>query len=67
MAEAFEGFSTDFFAFFRELKAHNERTWFEANKHRFRDSVQGPMSSFIAAMGPHLRRISKHFNADPRP
>src|SRR5580765_6418113 len=24
-----------FFAFFRELKSHNDRTWFEADKSRF--------------------------------
>jgi len=63
----FAGFPKDFFAFFRELKSHNDRTWFEANKSRFRESVQAPMSQFIAAMAPHLRRISKHFTADPRP
>lgn len=64
---AFEGFPKDFFAFFRELKAHNERPWFEANKQRFRDSVQAPMTEFIAQMAPRLRKISKHFTADPRP
>lgn len=67
MAERFDGFPKDFFAFFRELKAHNDRAWFEANKPRFRDSVQAPMSQFIAAMAPHLRRVSKHFVADARP
>jgi len=64
---AFDGFPRDFFAFFRELKTHNERPWFEANKQRFRDSVQAPMSQFIAEMAPRLRKISKHFTADPRP
>ncbi|HSC20021.1 MAG TPA: DUF2461 domain-containing protein [Rhizomicrobium sp.] len=67
MGERFEGFPKDFFAFFRELKSHNDRAWFEANKQRFRKSVQVPMSAFIAAMSPHLRRVSKHFTADPRP
>ncbi len=64
---AFDGFPKDFFAFFRELKAHNERPWFEANKQRFRDSVQAPMSAFIAAMAPRLKKVSKNFVADPRP
>src|SRR5579872_215577 len=64
---AFDGFPKDFFAFFRELKANNERPWFEANKQRFRDSVQAPMAEFIAAMAPRLRKISKNFVADPRP
>jgi len=63
----FSGFPKDFFAFFRELKAHNERAWFEANKVRFRDSVQAPMGVFIAEMAPRLAKISRHFMADPRP
>lgn len=67
MAETFSGFPKDFFAFFKELKAHNERAWFEANKQRYRDSVQAPMSAFIAAMEPRLKKISRHFVADPKP
>ncbi|HXC54585.1 MAG TPA: DUF2461 domain-containing protein [Rhizomicrobium sp.] len=67
MAETFQGFPKDFFAFFRELKASNNRPWFEANKPRFKDSVQAPMSDFIAAMQPRLAKISKNFVADPRP
>jgi uncharacterized protein (TIGR02453 family) len=67
MTEAFSGFPKDFFAFFHALKANNDRAWFEANKPRFKQSVQGPMSEFIAAMAPHLARTSKQFVADPRP
>src|SRR3954453_20816279 len=66
MAE-FEGFGKAFFAFFRELAANNERAWFEANKPRFREDVQGGMSDFIAAMAPYLSKLSKDFVADPRP
>jgi len=67
MAEGFTGFPKDFFQFFKELKQNNERPWFEANKQRFKDSVQAPMSEFIAAMAPRLRKVSKNFTADPRP
>src|SRR3954466_10169624 len=63
----FAGFKKGFLAFFRELKANNDRAWFEANKPRFRDDVQGPMSDFIAAMAPHLTKITRQFVADPRP
>lgn len=66
MAE-FKGFPKDFFAFFKELKANNERPWFEANKERYKASVVSPMSDFIEAMAPRLAKISKHFVADPRP
>src|ERR1700730_2397407 len=64
---AFTGFPKDFFAFFKELKAHNERPWFNDDQQRFRDNVQAPMSDFIEAMRPRLARISKNFVADPRP
>jgi uncharacterized protein (TIGR02453 family) len=64
---AFTGFPKDFFAFFKELKAHNERPWFEDNKQRFRDSVQAPMSAFIEEMRPRLAKVSKNFVADPKP
>lgn len=67
MASGFDGFPKDFFVFFRELKANNERPWFEANKQRFKDSVQAPMSAFIGAMAPRLAKITKNFVADPRP
>jgi len=67
MPETFAGFPKDFFVFLRELKTHNERPWFEANKQRYRDSVQAPMSAFIAAMAPRLSKVSKSFVADPRP
>lgn len=67
MADTFAGFPKDFFVFFKELKAHNERAWFEDNKPRFRESVQAPMSDFIAAMAPHVKKISKYFTCDPRP
>jgi uncharacterized protein (TIGR02453 family) len=66
MTATFQGFPKDFFLFFKELKAHNERPWFEENKQRFRDSVQAPMSAFIETMGPRLARVSKNFRADPR-
>jgi uncharacterized protein (TIGR02453 family) len=67
MADTFPGMPKDFFAFFRELKTHNDRAWFEDNKQRYRDSVQAPMSAFVGAMAPHLRKISKNFVCDPRP
>jgi uncharacterized protein (TIGR02453 family) len=67
MSEPFEGLPKDFFAFFRELKAHNERPWFEENKQRFKDNVQAPLSTFITALAPKLAKVSKNFTADPRP
>ena len=54
------------FDFLRELKANNERPWFEENKARYRAEVQGPMLDFIQAFAEPLAEISPHFRADPR-
>ena len=63
MASAFEGLPKDYFDFFKELKANNNREWFEDNKQRLRQSVQEPLSIFVEAMGPRLKKVSKHFVA----
>ena len=57
----------ELFRFLAELSLHNERTWFEANRARYRAVVQEPLLRFIADFAPELARISPHFVADPRP
>ena len=66
MPEAFKGLPKDYFDFFKELKANNNRDWFNDNKPRFRESVQEPLAAFVEAMAPRLKKISKHIVADPR-
>ena len=63
----FKGLPKNFFTFFKELKANNERAWFEENKQRYKDVVVAPLSDFISAMAPRLANVSKHMVADPRP
>jgi len=67
MAEEFEGFSPDLFAFLKDLKRNNHRDWFEANKDRYKRSVVEPMSAFISAMDARLAKVSDCFIADARP
>ena len=62
----FSGLPKDYFDFFKELAANNNREWFEDNKPRFRENVQEPLAAFVEDMAPRLKRISKHFVADPR-
>lgn len=64
---AFEGFSKDFFKFLRDLKKNNERAWFEANRERYRNHVQAPLSAFITDLAPLLAKTSPNFTCDPRP
>jgi uncharacterized protein (TIGR02453 family) len=60
-------FSPAMFKFLAQLGAHNERPWFEANKDRYLHDVRDPMLRFIADLGPQLAKISKQFEANPKP
>jgi len=55
------------FTFLRELRAHNDREWFNANKQRYLDTVRDPALEFIRGFESHLKKISPHFRADARP
>jgi uncharacterized protein (TIGR02453 family) len=55
------------FSFLSELAANNSREWFERNKARYQNDVKDPALRFITDFGPHLKKVSSHFRADPRP
>ena len=55
------------FTFLRELREHNDREWFQANKSRYIDDVQEPALEFIRSFGKELRKISPHFRAEAKP
>ena len=60
-------FEIELFDFLRDLRRHNRRDWFQANKERYEEEVKHPSLRFISDFGPHLRKISANFMADPRP
>ncbi len=60
-------FSPELFRFLRDLKSHNEKAWFEANKDRYQAEVREPLLHFIADFSAHLQKISPQYLADPRP
>jgi uncharacterized protein (TIGR02453 family) len=66
MSQDFQ-FEPSLFKYLRDLKKHNERVWFKANKARYEDELRGPMLRFIEEFAPHLEKISEHFLADARP
>lgn len=63
---AFAGFGPELLSFLLELRQHNDRAWFEANKDRYERHVRGPALDFIEAMGPRLGAISPSLVADAR-
>jgi uncharacterized protein (TIGR02453 family) len=66
-ARSTASFSPALFTFLRDLKKHNDRDWFKANKARYDTAVVEPALAFIEDFEPHLHAISPHFVADPRP
>ena len=60
-------FSPELFKFFRELKKHNDRDWFQKNKWRYEQFVRDPFLRFIEDFRPRLQAISPHFIANPKP
>ena len=60
-------FTPKLFQFLRDLRANNDRAWFQANKERYEADVKEPMLQFIADFNNKLHKISRNFNADPRP
>jgi len=66
-AIAGQHFSRELFRFLRDLKRHNDREWFAANKPRYERYAQRPAIRFVADLGRELRKISSHIVADPRP
>jgi uncharacterized protein (TIGR02453 family) len=59
-------FGPELFAFLAELREHNDRDWFAANKERYEAHVLEPALAFIEDFGYRLQDISPHFRADPR-
>jgi len=59
-------FGPELFAFLRELKDHNDREWFQANKDRYENDLLEPALAFVEDFGLRLPNISPHLVADAR-
>ena len=49
-----------------DLRANNDRQWFQGNRDRYEQYVKEPLLGFIEDFGPRLHAISSHFVADAR-
>jgi uncharacterized protein (TIGR02453 family) len=59
-------FGRGLFGFLSDLKTHNDRDWFAANKERYVSEVEEPTLRFIADLDGRLAKVSARFVADPR-
>src|SRR5215211_7103516 len=60
-------FGPELFAFLADLREHNDREWFAANRDRYEDDLVEPALAFVDTFAPRLAKISPHFRADARP
>jgi uncharacterized protein (TIGR02453 family) len=60
-------FTPELFTFLKQLRRHNNRDWFQANKPRYEAVVRDPCLRFIADLAEPLQRISPWLVADPHP
>lgn len=59
-------FPAETFAFLEGIAAHNEKTWFDANRVLYDKGYVEAAKAFVAEMGPKLRTISPDVQFDPR-
>jgi uncharacterized protein (TIGR02453 family) len=59
-------FGRELFGFLADLKKHNDRDWFNANKARYEADLLEPALAFIEDFAPYLHQISPHLRADAR-
>lgn len=57
----------DLLRFLGELRAHNERDWFQANKERYEKSARDPFLRFLTELAPKIKKLSPHFVVDASP
>lgn len=60
-------FTRETLQFLADLRRHNNRRWFEANKARYHALVRDPCLRFIVFLGPRLQKLSPFLAANPHP
>lgn len=61
----FQGFPKDTVPFLRDLTAHNDKEWFDANRDRYEGAFLDPAKAFVTAMAPKIEAISATAHAEP--
>ena len=60
------GFTPATFAFLRDLAAHNEKPWFEANRATYEHAVKLPVAALIGQVAEELARRDLPLEGDPK-
>jgi uncharacterized protein (TIGR02453 family) len=62
----FGGFPREGVRFLADLREHNEREWFTANRDRYQSALLEPARDLVEAIGAEVARAGIDANADPR-
>lgn len=61
----FTGLTEDVYRFFWDIAFHNDREYFEANRERYRESVQKPLQELVQMLNPTVQQIDDRLNIRP--
>lgn len=56
----FPGFPPQAMRFLRDLKANNDRGWFQAHRETYEAAIRDPAQAFVAAVRPGLEDLAGH-------
>jgi uncharacterized protein (TIGR02453 family) len=59
-------FPADTLEFMTDLRAHNDKAWFDANRTRYESDYVEPAKEFIEVIGPRLNELAPGIRAEPR-
>lgn len=59
-------FEKDYFDFFKELAANNNRDWFQEHKKRYENSVKKPFEVFVADLISEVGKLDKKVAIQPK-
>ena len=66
MASLFPGFSSESFAFFRDLSRNNNKGWFDQNRARYEKHVSGAFRVLLETLTPFLLKLNPQFETSGR-
>lgn len=61
----FQGLNEDTYQFFWDIAFHNEKSFYEENKDRYRKNVYEPLKELVIALTPTVQEIDAAFNIRP--
>ena len=62
----FSGFPKEGLKLLRDLKKNNDREWFQARKSLYEETVKGPMTELVLALGEDFEQFAPDYLTDPK-